>query len=175
MRTVLTILCAALLAAWADAQATPIVLTAGERMAQLQSNRALLEKLVSHSVSLSNANDPLSRTAACRAAMGELASAVDAAILARNAGRIAELGDYLTAIVTDGLIPTMTEARSEVPLGSAEETRLLDLHKQATEDMARLDRALPRTDSLSRSGPVNATLTRWDTTRTALAKLFNAK
>lgn len=172
MRTFLTLCLAVVLVTWADAQQAAAHLTAAERLQQLKSNRAILEKMVSHSVALSHANDPIGRTAACRAAMGDLSTALDGAIAAQDANRVAELGEHLSLIVSDGLIPTIADARIQVPAGSEEEARLKDLYKQATDEMTRLELSVPRTNSLGRSHQVKETLAKWNATRDRLKKLF---
>jgi hypothetical protein len=172
MRTLLTLLGAALLAAWADAQQAGALLTAGERLKQLQANRTLVEKMVASGLALSTANDSVSRAAACRTAMGELALALDGAIDGKDPSRIAELGDHLTVLVSDGLIPAIADSH-DVPAGSADEARLKEIHKQVSDEMARLELAVPRTDAVGRSTQVRATLERFTATRAKLAKLYS--
>ena len=175
MRLVLTLFFGIVFAAWADAQQTAGSLTAAERRKQLQSNRKLLEKLVSNSVALSGANSSLDRAvAACRGAMGDLCLALDGAITSHDASRVAELGDYLAAIVHDGLLPNLNEAKLQFADGSPERVRLVDLHKSASDDFARVESSIPLTDSLARSQQVKAVMAKWQVaTQNELAEVLS--
>src|SRR5438105_75357 len=101
IRLVLTLAIGTLLAAWADAQQNGPVLVA-DRVKMLQSNRPLVEKLIGHGMALADTTDPLKRAVACRGALGDLVAALNTAIAARDANRIAELGEHLSAIADDG-------------------------------------------------------------------------
>lgn len=171
MRMLLTLLSAIVLVAWADAQQAGAMLTASERLKQLQANRTLVEKLVASGLTLSTANNSVSRASACRAAMGDLTLALDGAIAEKDPNRIAELGDHLNALVSNGLIPALEESR-DVPAGSADAAKVKEIHKQASDELTRLDLSVPRTDAVGRSAQVKATLESWTATRAQLAKLF---
>jgi hypothetical protein len=172
MRSAFIILGALLVAAWADAQQAGASLTAGERGRLLQSNRDLIAKLVKRGVKTAKANDPVGRTSACKEAMDELLSELDGAVAKNDADRVSEIGDYLNVMVEDGLIPTLEEARGQVPEGSPEEERLKKLHEDTAAELDRLNRMVPKSESLAKNPSVQGTLGKWEKTTKALAGMF---
>lgn len=173
MRLLATIAAAALVAAWADAQQAGM-LGAAERLRQLHANRALIDTLVQRNLVLAHANRPLERAEACRLSMIDLARELEAAIRAQDASRVAELGDHLTAIVRDALTPALTDAIDQIPTDSPDRERLVQLHKAAAEEFARIELKVPRTDVLGRSQHVKRTLADWHSARVQLEKLLSA-
>lgn len=169
MKLFQTLLVGVLLAAWADAQQAGAALTAAERLKQLQNNRALLSALVNRSVAYVEANDPLRRAETCRGAMTDLAKSLDAAILARDAERIAELGDHYAMMADEALLPIIREAAQTVPTTSPDRDRLVALHKAATEDLQQLEWSVPVGDTLGRSKSVKEMLARWQASRAQLS------
>ena len=86
-------------AALASGQPTTPGPIAFEQLKLFKSNRELLEDLVSRSVDLANANDPLTRAKACQKATSDIGRAMGTAVRADDADRVAELGEYLTALI----------------------------------------------------------------------------
>jgi len=169
MKTAVSFLIVCGLCAWADAQQTT-TLTAADRLKQLQSNRKLVEKLVGHGVSLANANEPLKRAGHCRSAMGELTLALDGAIREQDASRVAELGEHLAAIVNDGLIPNLKEAKPNATPASPAFAEFIALHTSSTDELQRLQSSVPQLEALGRSAQVKAMLANLSKTNEALAK-----
>lgn len=164
-RTVSTLLIAAVLSAWASAH-TAVVRPVAEELRLLNSNRELLEHLITHGLSLSEANSPLDRADKCQKAATTLADALSLACRDPNpdVSRIAELSDYLGTVLTDGLTPTLREARSQIAPGSPEFARLEKLEQQSDTVVRQVIDTIPTTGPLGERVEV----------RTARGKLLGA-
>lgn len=139
------------LAAWASAQGPAPGETAAERMDQFTRDRALLETLVDRGLELADAGTPLRRARVCHDAATDIGGRLREAVAAEDPVRVAELTEYLGAIVHDGLVPTYRQARDTIPPGSPEAADLDRLRYDAT---AGLDRALDPADAARADGRI---------------------
>lgn len=130
-------------AAWAGAQSNPSAPLAAEQLRLFQSNRELLENLVEHSVELANADTPVAKVKACRASAKDLGRALRDAADRDDPDRVAELGDYLAAVLRHGLAPAINEARRTIPAGTAAEAELAEQARAATEDAKAFELSIP--------------------------------
>jgi hypothetical protein len=168
VRLFLTLTVATLAAAWADAQNSPL---AADRVKMLHNNRALVEKLVGHSVALADDRDPLNRARTCHKALADLTAALNAAIAAQDADRVAELGDHFAALANDALAPCIEDGRI-YPAGSESAPQLKLLREQTLDEMKRLELSVPRDGAFGKSQQVKDTLKKWQDAR---EKLENSK
>jgi hypothetical protein len=137
-RTLLTTVVLAALAAWGSAQGPAPGETAGERMDRFARNRALLESLVDRGLELADADSPLSRAKVCHDAVTDISGRLREAAAAEDPTRVAELTEYLGAVLHDGLLPSLVDARNEIPAGSPGEPALLALRDEAAAGLAPL-------------------------------------
>jgi hypothetical protein len=142
----------AALAAWVSAQPgyTP---TAGESLKMLQANRGLYEDLTRSALNLSLAdkNTSLGRAEECRRVADRLAREVRDAVDRKDADRLAELSDHLHAVTTDGLAPTLADARRDINPQSKEYGRLQEVHQGAFDNLTRTATAVPTDGDLGTS------------------------
>jgi hypothetical protein len=163
-RTALTLFALAGLSVWASAQNPAPGLTAGEQLRLFQSNRTLLDGLIDHGLKLSDANTPLDRADECRKAADTLGLALRQAAAESDADRVAELSDHLTAVVRDGLTPSLAQARRDIHPASADFERLKRVHADTHQSLAETRQALQSDEGVGRSARV----------RDARAKLADA-
>jgi hypothetical protein len=130
--------------AWADSQGGP---SAAARAELLRRDRALIEHVVTNSIRLAGAPDPLNRADACGELVGQLAEEIRSANLAGDTERVVELSQHLSVVVKLGFVANLTAARSAIPSGSNEEPRLQKVHDQITKKMQELEDALPAGDN----------------------------
>ncbi|HET6575469.1 MAG TPA: hypothetical protein VFG68_17835 [Fimbriiglobus sp.] len=154
-RTALTLTLFAGLSLWAAGQDhAPLV---DRRLKQLEGNRLLLEQFIDHGLNLSSAEkggNSLVRAEECRQAAVHLANALKAAP-ADDPERVAELSDYVAAVVRDGLVPNLTRASQDIPPGSNEYKRLGELSQLSSQDIAALVAAFPTGGRLDGSPAVS--------------------
>ena len=158
-------------AALASGQPTTPGPLASEQLKLFKSNRELLEDLVSRSVDLANANDPLTRAKACQKATADIGRAMGTAVRADDADRVAELGEYLTALMDQGLTPTLTDARRQNPVGSPGEVELVQFHERATLEAEQLELSIPALGRIGTSARVKDARAKLHTAREALGKV----
>lgn len=139
------LLLVAVASAWASAQ-PPI---AGENAQLLRRNTAILSKLVDRALQSADANSPLTRAEACRRTAVELADELRQAVKNDDPDRVAELGEYLAVTVSDGLTPTLTAARTQIPIGSQAE--LDKLHEEAEAETNQAVESIPFVNKVGRS------------------------
>jgi hypothetical protein len=168
-RLFLTLAVATLAVAWVDAQNSPL---AADRVKMLHSNRILVEKLVGHGVALADDRDPLDRARTCHKSLADFTAALDAAIAARDADRVAELGDHFAALVNDALAPCIEDGRT-YPAGSVSVPQLKSLHDQTLDEMKRLERSVPLDGTFGKSQQVKNALKKWQDAREKLANAGN--
>ena len=145
----------ALLATWAGAQSSNPAPLAGDQLKLFQSNRELLENLIEHGVELANADTPVARVKACRESAKDLGRALRDAAGNDDADRVAELGDYLTAVIRHGLVPTIDDARKTIPAGTPAEQELVEQALRATEEAKGFELSIPALGKLGASAKVN--------------------
>ena len=153
-RLVFTSFVLTLLAAWASGQSATSGPLAGEQLKLFQSNRELLENLVEHSVDLANADTPLAKIKACHESTKDLGRAIKDAADRDDADRVAELSEHLTAVIHHGLVPTIDDARTTVPMGTQAEKELFELTSLATQDAERFELAIPALGKVGTSNKV---------------------
>jgi hypothetical protein len=143
-RLVPTALIVGIVAAWASAQG-PAGPTAADRLKLFDRNRPLLEKLVDAAVLAAGRSKAVDRADACRVAAEHLTRELAEAAAGNDPDRVSEVGEYLSAVLTDGLTPTLDEARRTVPAGSADADALLAVYRQAAADAERAETIIPFT------------------------------
>lgn len=144
-RAAVVILTFAGLAAWAGAQGQTPGASAADRLRLLRANRAVIGDLVAAGVKFGRQDDPINRAAACAEVAGALTHALGraAADPAADPDRVAELGRHLTAVVGDGLVPVLDDARRAVPEGSPRAPELARVREKAGRDLADCRRTIP--------------------------------
>jgi len=152
-RTALTLVAFAGLSLWATAQDTTSNRVATD-IELLRTNRVLLDDLIDHGLQLSKAGGPLDRAVECRKTAATLGLALKHATGGTDDDRVAELSDYLTAVVRDGLVPNFDLARQGIPRGSQDYERLKKEADGAKKDLDALDEVFPTEGKLGRSGKV---------------------
>jgi hypothetical protein len=157
-RTALTLVLLAGLSLWASAQDQ----TVAREIRQLNANRLLLDQLIDHGLRISDekdGGDPLVRADEYRQAAATLASALKAADQQKDldpAARVAELSDHVTALVRDGLVPSLDEANGSIPVGSKARDRLKDLSDRAAKELTDLGDSFPTGGKFDRSDVAEA-------------------
>ena len=145
------------LSAWAGAQA-PVApgMTAAERLRLHRANRTLLADLVDSGVKLGNASHPVARAELCQGTARVLGIALSKAAEAQDADRVAELGEHLTLVVRDGLVPILDEGRQTIPVGSPDAVRLKAVRENAVGDLNWARSAIPATGKVGESDKVRS-------------------
>jgi DNA primase len=147
------------LCAWVGAQGpAPATPSAADQLRLLKSNSVLIENLVDHGVSLSNANTPVQRAEHCRAAAKTLANAIQDAATKQEAERIAELTGLFREVVRDALVPTLRDAQTNIAPESPDAKRLRELRELANADLAVLKAAIPTTGKVAENARVKSAL-----------------
>lgn len=140
-RTLFALLAFAALSGWVSGQGPRRI--ASEEAELLKLNRQLLEGMLDDAVLVADAGTQLDRAAACRRAADRLSAEMRAAARLENADRVSEIGDHLTALLTDGFLPTFSAARDHVRAGSPEFDRLQELHRESAAHLTAAVDALP--------------------------------
>lgn len=158
-RFILSLSIVVLLVAWADAQQTGGLLAA-DRVRLLEANRTLVEKMISHTVEISDENDALKRATTCHKAMKVLAIELNAAIRGQDANRISELGDHLADLASNGLAPCFIAGKEYAP-DSDPAREMKKLHETTVKEITQLESSVTRTGPLGQSRQVRQTLEKW--------------
>jgi hypothetical protein len=140
----------AALAAWVSAQ-PGFAPTAGDHLRLLQANRGLYDDLTKHALALSGKNTSLDRADECRQVADRLAREVREAVDRKDADRVAEVSDHLSAVTADGLAPNLADARRDITPTSQDYPRLQEVHQQAFDSLSRLATAVPTDGELGES------------------------
>ena len=156
-RTMLTLIVFAALSAWAGAQGTA-PLSAEIQIKQFQSNRILIENLVSHGIELSKADNPLQRAAACRQTARTLANSLENAARDKDADRVAEFAHLYGEVVRDGLVPNLEAASNSIPAGSPQWADLQTIRDKAKADFEGVHSSIPTTGKVGDNDKVKAAL-----------------
>ncbi|OWK37974.1 hypothetical protein [Fimbriiglobus ruber] len=155
-RTLLTLIVAAAVSAWASAQNTAPGPIAADQLKLLQGNRTLLEHLLDHSLKVSSAGTALERAEECRRTAvtigDELKSAAEDP--SPNADRVAELSEHVATVVRDGLTPTLSEARRQIHPGSPDFERLEKEQKLVKSELAKVQQWIPSEGKVAQSPKV---------------------
>lgn len=141
----------AALAAWAGAQNPAPPLSAEDKLRLLKSNGALIDGLVNDGVAISNADAPVKRVEACRNASRSLVNAIRHAADADDAERVAELTGLFREFVRDGLAPTLSDAKRDVPPESPDGKQLRRQQDLAAGDLQDVKAALGKGEKLNQS------------------------
>jgi hypothetical protein len=151
-RTALTLLALVALSVWASAQNATAPQTA-DHVRLLALNNTLLDSLLDRALDVSNAGNALERAERCRKATATLGSELRtvAADPAADPDRVAELSDHLTAVVRDGLAPTLAEARGQHHPGSPGYERLKKVYADAKAELELTRNAIPTDGKVGRS------------------------
>lgn len=140
------------LAAWAGAQnptPAPSPLSAEDKLRLLKANSTLIENLVNDGVAISSADTAVTRVEQCRKASRSLVNAVQQAATAEDAERVAVLTELFRDFVREGLLPTLDDAKRDVPPESPDGKRLRDLRLKAAGDLNDLKKAASSPGKLS--------------------------
>lgn len=171
VRNLLTMTILAGLSAWVAAQGPAPGETAGERMTRFSRNRILVETLVDRSLELTRVDVPLHRARVCHETTIDLQGRLKEAVAANDAVRVAELAEYLDAIVREALVPTLTSARQSIPVGSPDEAELLALRDAASTGLEQTGAAVPREGRLHSSARIRLVCERLDQARVSIATI----
>jgi hypothetical protein len=156
-RSGVTLLVFLVLAAWAGAQSPGApVLTAAKRLELHRANRTLLRDLIDSGVKLADAERMPDRAEACQKTAHALGIALRKAAEARDTDRVAELGEHLTAVVRDGLVPILDEGTRTIPAESPDAVRLKAVRVTAVEDLDWARSAIPGSGTGAESDRVRA-------------------
>jgi|GEM_PF-3279458 len=159
-----------LLAAWVSAQ-NPVPaqpqLSAEDKLRLLKANSTLIENLVNDGVAISSADTAVNRVEHCRNASRSLVNAIQQAATAEDAERVAVLTDLFRDFVREGLLPTLDDAKRDVPAESPDGKRLRDLRLKAAGDLNDLKKA-SSTGKLSDSQRVKDAIKQLDEVSEAL-------
>lgn len=154
-RPLLVLAASAALAAWVSAQ-TGTGPTAADSLRMLKLNRGLYEDLTAHALALGERHTALDRADECRRVADRLGREVQDAARLNNPDRVAEVGDHLGAVVADGLVPNLTDARDGISPKSPEFKRLQDVHREAFDGLTRTVNAIPTDGEVGASAKVQA-------------------
>jgi hypothetical protein len=102
-----------------------------QRVKRFQRDRQLIETLVQGGLHLAGTEDPLQRADYCNKVAARLAAEVEQAAQDQEKARLAELTQYLHALLEEGVAANLDTARSRIPTGSAAEKRLQAIRDRA--------------------------------------------
>ena len=158
------------LAAWAGAQgpAPAAPLSAEDKLRLLKANSALIDSLVSDGVAMSGSDTPVKRVEHCRSASRSLVNAILEAARGEDAERVAELTGLLRTVVSEGLVPTLEEAKRGVTPKSPADVKLREVRANAAKDMSDVKAAIPATGKVGDSPRVKDALKQLDDLADAL-------
>ncbi len=151
-RTVFTLFALVALSVWASAQSSTAPQTA-DHLRLLATNRTLLDSMLDRALDLSDAGNPLERAERCRKATATLGAELRTAAAdpAADPDRVAELSEHLSAVVRDGLAPTLAEARGQIHPGSPDYPRLKKVYEESKAELDRTRTAIPTDGKMGRS------------------------
>lgn len=89
-------------------------------------NRDLFDTLIDSSVQVSATDDPIKRVESGRTVIDGLLLEIERAGRVGDDERVTELGQHLKAVLGDGILPNMRQARGRIPRGSQEEKALFE-------------------------------------------------
>jgi hypothetical protein len=157
-RSVLTLVIGAALSAWVSAQGPPL-LSADVQVKQFKANRILIENLVDHGIDLSNADSPLRRAEACQRTAGTLAHYLARAAGNEDPDRVAEFANLYSAVVRDGLVPNLNEAKRGITdPKSPDAGRLRAVNEQARRDLDEVRKSIPTSGKVGEHDKVKSAL-----------------
>lgn len=156
-RSLLSLFAFAALSTWVGAQG-PAPLPAEVQVKQFKANQFLIADLVDHGVRLADAGDPLDRAEECRKTALTLARSLERAADAGDADRVAEFAGLYGAVVRDGLVPNLAEARKNIHKGSPRWDDLQRLSERAAANHAEARKSIPTTGPVGDSDKVKAAL-----------------
>jgi hypothetical protein len=146
-RTLFAVAAFAALSGWVSGQGPRRI--ADEEATLLKKNRRPLEGLLDDGLALTVSETALDRAAACRRATDRLTTALAEAARGDDADRVNEIGDQLTALLSDGFLPPFAAARAEIRAESPEFPRLQALHGESAAWLKAAVDAVPTTGTLA--------------------------
>jgi hypothetical protein len=161
------------LTAWAGAQnGAPLQpsLSAEDKLRLLKANSALIDNLVNDSLQLSKANSHIDRVSQCRGTSRSLVNAIQHAAEAQNAERVAVLTELFRNFVNEGLVPTIDDAKQNIPTGSPDAVKLTTLREQASSDLTDLKTAIGKNEKLNENPRVKDAVKQLDELTESLKK-----
>lgn len=164
----------ALIAAWASAQgnSSPI---AAERLRLFHRNQDLLEKMIERTIQLSQKTTSLERAKVCKQSTIDLSRELASAVDRDDADRVSELGEYLTTLLSDGVQPTLGEARDQIPAGSPHWQEMRGLHASLVAEAERIELSIPRLGRVGSSERVNEIRRKLNAARQQLTAMLPAE
>src|SRR5262249_51517560 len=93
--------------------------SAADQTQRFQRNQALIVALVHGGLHLAAEEDPIQRANHCNVVVKLFAVEMRQAADTHEAGRFAELGQHLRALLEDGVAANLSRARGSIPEGSA--------------------------------------------------------
>jgi hypothetical protein len=102
-----------------------------EETQRFQRNRVLIEKLVDGSLRLAAVDDPIRRADYCIDLAGPLADEIQQSLAQQEGNRVEELAGHLQALLNQGVADNLGQARQAIPVGSAEDRKLAEIHRRA--------------------------------------------
>ncbi|HEY2784289.1 MAG TPA: hypothetical protein VGJ05_04865 [Fimbriiglobus sp.] len=131
-RTLLFLVLFACSAAWAGAQhGSP---DAAKRLEMLAENRTTIEILLDRGLDLAGTSDYVERVDESRKAADALRQALADAADTQDPDRVVELGEHLSKLFSDGLVPTLNAAAKNIPEWSPSFDRLKAARRQAARE-----------------------------------------
>ncbi len=117
---------------------------AADQTRRFRQDNALIETLVQGGVRLAGQDDPMKRAECCNEVAERLAAEIQQAAENRNKERVAELGQYLHALLEQGVAANLSAARKQIPAGSTRERNLHAIRDRAEKLVRPLEEQLRR-------------------------------
>lgn len=135
---------------------------AADEIRLFRTNLSLLDGLLADGLAVADAQNDLDRAEAYRKTAWTLAAAVRTAAADQVPGldRVAELSDHLSAVIDQGVVPTLQSARLQTHPGSPGYAELQRVHKLARQDLLETQRALDGGLAFDKSPKIRAARTR---------------
>jgi hypothetical protein len=117
-----------------------------EETLRFQRNRVLIEKLVDGSLRLAGVDDPIRRADSCIDLAGPLADEIRQSLAQQERERVEELAGFLQILLNQGVADNLGQARQAIPVGSAEDRKLAEIHGRALVAIDQLEEHLRQQD-----------------------------
>ncbi len=117
---------------------------ASKRTRRFQQDNDLIETLVQGGLRLAAQDDPVKRAECCNDVAECLAGEIQRAAENQDKERVAELGQYLDALLEQGVAANLSMARKQIPVGSTLEKNLHDIRDRAAKLVRPLEEQLRR-------------------------------
>jgi hypothetical protein len=143
-------------------------LSAEDKIRLLEANSALIVSLVHGGINMSNAGTQVDRVEQCRMVSRSLVNAIGQAAEAQNAERVAELTDLFGSFARGGLVPTIDEAKRDIPPQSPDALKLRPIRESAANDLAYLRTTISQNEKVRENQHVKDVLKQLDDLTEAL-------